>query len=354
MNKVHPALPEVDLPEKVTILYSDVQRSYFPSEELYITELGAEQDAVLIAEILESMGIEVSLYPGDAQLPVRLHQEKPGMVINLVDSVQGLESRASSIPGILELLEIPYTGANILGMSLDTNKFLIMKLLQQNGIPVPNFQLFNTPKDFLDPGIRFPLISKLNAVHGSVEITQEAVSENEKQLRKRVRRLMSIYKQPVLVEEFINGREITAIVLHEKKKKVYLAEKVFHHPDQKYVFLTFQDQWLSEANSAFHYEKFTDPLLSEYVRKAFDVSSMADYAKFDVRLDQSGRYYFIDSNCNPAMGPKEQDVALSVILDLYGISFPDILKQLIRNTQRDIKKRKNDTQQPLPITDQPG
>ncbi len=144
----------------------------------------------------------------------------------------------------------------------------------------------------------------------------------------------------MLVEEFISGRELTAIVFHDKKKQVYLAEKVFTHPESKYVYLTFEDQWLSEMNSAFHYAKYQDALLVEYVKKAFNVSKMADYAKFDIRLDQSGRYFFIDTNCNPAFGPKEQDIALSVILDMYGISFQQILTQLILNTVRDTDKKK--------------
>ena len=340
-NKSKPRANDIiELPKKVGIIYSDVLREYFPTEAQYITEKDAEQDARLIAEYLATLGISVFLHPGNAELPGRLRKNKPDMVINLVDSVKGVESRASAIPGVLELLDIPYTGADILGLSLDTNKFLIKKLLQQNGIPVPYYQLFNSPDDLLDPILRFPLISKLNAIHGSVEITRDAVSENEKHLRKRIRYLIRTYKQPVLVEEFISGREITAILLHEKKKKVYLAEKLFTRHEDKYVFLTFEDQWLSEANTAFHYTKYHDPLLAEYVKKTFNVSKMADYAKFDVRLDQSGRYFFIDTNCNPALGPKEQDVALSVILDLYGISFYEILKQLILNTVRDTSKKK--------------
>ncbi len=311
---------EPELPKTVSILYSDVLREYFPTEAQYITEKDAEQDARLIGEYLATMGISVLLFPGNAKLPARLRKNQPELVINLVDSIKGVESLASAIPGVLELLDIPYTGADILGLSLDTNKFLVKKLLQQNGVPVPNYQLFNAPDDYLDPAIRFPLISKLNAIHGSVEITQDAVSENEKQLRKRLRYLMRIYRQPVLVEEFISGRELTAIVLHDKKKKVFLAEKIFTHPESKFVFLTFEDQWLSEMNAAFHYVKYEDPLLREYVKKAFDVTKMAGYAKFDVRLDQSGRYFFIDTNCNPALGPKELDVAISIILDMYGIS----------------------------------
>jgi D-alanine-D-alanine ligase len=330
---------EVALPKRVGIAYSDVQRSYFPTEALYITEKDAEQDARLIGEYLTTLGIAAQLFPGDTDFAMRLHQDQPELVINLVDSVKGAESLASAIPGVLELLEIPYTGADILGLSLDTNKFLVNKLLQQNGVPVPYFQLFNTAEDPLDPMIRFPLISKLNAIHGSVEITQEAVSESEKQLRKRLRYLIRTYKQPVLVEEYISGRELTAIVLQDKKKKVYLAEKVFTHPDSKYVLMTFEDQWLSDMKSIFHYKKYSDPLLKEYVKRAFDVAKMAGYAKFDIRMDQSGRYFFIDTNCNPALGPKEQETALSVILDIYGISFQEILKRLILNTVREMTKK---------------
>ncbi len=342
-DKSNPQITEmnVELPKRVAIIYSDVQRDYFPTESQYITEKNAERDARLIGGYLETLGIIVLLHSGNATLPEWLRINTPEMVINLVDSIKGMESLASAIPGVLELLDIPYTGADILGLSLDTNKFVIKKLLQQNGVPVPNYQLFNTPNDYLDPVIRFPLISKLNAVHGSVEITKDAVSENEKQLRKRLRYLIKTYKQPVLVEEFISGREITAVVLQEGKKKVYLAEKIFTHLENKYVFLTFEDQWLSDINSSLHYKEYGDPLLKEYVKKAFNVTKMAGYAKFDIRLDQSGRYFFIDTNCNPAFGPKELDVAMSVILDLYGISFHEILKRLIENTIQNTSRKKH-------------
>ncbi|HLA97911.1 MAG TPA: hypothetical protein VJL34_05620 [Anaerolineales bacterium] len=326
---------EFELPKRVGIVFSDVRREYFPTEAQYITEKDARADAELIGLYLETLGITVLRYPGNAELPGRLRRDKPEMVINIVDSVKGDESLAAAIPGVLELLDLPYTGADILGLSLDTNKFVIKKLLEQHGVPVPRYQLFNTPGDYMDPTLRFPLISKLNAIHGAVEITREAISENEKHLRERLRLLIQTYKQPVLVEEFIVGREITAILLEGMNKKVYLAEKVFHDTESKYLFTTFEDQWLTEGKSVFQYEKYDDPLLKEFVKKAFDVTKMYDYGKFDVRLDQSGRYFFIDSNCNPAFGPKELDMALAVILDMYGISFYEILKRLLLNTVRD-------------------
>ncbi len=340
---------DFELPKKVGIIYSDVRREYFPTEAQYITEKDADKDAQLIGDYLATLGITVFLYAGNKKLPQYLHRDKPDMVINVVDSVKGDETLSSAIPGILELLDIPYTGADILGLSLDTNKFLIKKLLQQNGIPVPHYQLINTPTDYLDQTLRYPLITKLNAIHGAVEITQDAISENEKHLRERLKYLIQTYKQPVLVEEFIAGREITAILLEGMNRKVYMAEKNFLPREDKYIFTTFEDQWMFKGDAVFTYTKYDDPLLKEYVRKAFDVTKMYDYGKFDIRLDQSGRYFFIDSNCNPAFGPKEMDVALSVILDLYGISFYEILKRLLLNTVRDAAGKER---LPLPVEDE--
>ncbi len=328
---------EIAWPRKVGIIHSHIRREDFPTEAQYITEKDAAQDAHLIGEYLGALGVEARLYPGDAMLAENLRQDQPEMVFNLVDSVKGQENLAATIPGVLELLEIPYTGANMLGMALDTNKFLIKELLQRNGLPVPNFQLFSSAQDYLDPTLRFPLISKLNAIHGSVEITRDAVSENEKQLRKRLGKLIRTYQQPVLVEEFVGGREITAILIEGNRKKVYMAEKMFQRRDSPYVFLTFEDQWLTEKDSAFHYRPYRDPTLREMVRKAFDVATMCDYGKFDVRLDEARRYYFIDSNCNPALGPKELDMALAVILDMNDVSFYEVLKRLMTNTLRDKK-----------------
>ena len=330
---------KVELPRRIGIIYSDVDRRYFPTESQYLTEKDAEVDARIIGEYIKALGITVQYFPGDSDLPPRLHKYDPDLVLNLVNSVKGDEALASAIPGVLELLDIPYTGADILGLSLDTNKFLIKKLLQQNGLPVPYYQLFTSPAEMIDPVIRFPLISKLNSIHGSVEITQDAVSENEKHLRKRLKYLIHTYKQPVIVEEFISGREITAIVLQDRKKRVYLAEKIIHHAGQKYVFVTFEDQWQSDPNSTTKYKKYKDPFLQDYIKKAFDVTRMAGYGKFDVRLDQSGRYFIIDSNCNPALGPKELDVAISNILDMYGVSFSEIIEKIILTAVRKDQKR---------------
>jgi D-alanine-D-alanine ligase len=329
----------VNLPRKVALVYSDVKREYFVTEAQYITEKDARREAKVIATYLEKMNIEPVFIPANTSLASRLTRLKPDMVLNLTGSVKGQDYLASAIPGVLELMEVPYTGAGILGESLVYNKFLVKKLLQQNGVPVPQYQLFINHNDPIDLSLRFPLISKLNEIHGGVEITKDAISDNVNHLRNRLKQLIKTYKQPILVEEFIVGREITAILLEGSNKKIYLAERIFDNPadGEKYIFADFEYQWnCDEAN----YKKYNDSLLKGYVKRAFEITKMSDYGKFDIRLDNSGRYFFIDSNSNPAFGPKELDCALANILDIYGISFEKILKRLLTNTMRDAKGKK--------------
>jgi D-alanine-D-alanine ligase len=180
------------------------------------------------------------------------------------------------------------------------------------------------------------LISKLNEIHGAVEITKDAVSKDERHLRDRIKYLINTYKQPVLVEEFIVGREVTCFLLEGLNKKVYIGEKVFKDPMGGAAFASFEDQWINvsadQKDDAYNYAKYEDAQLRELVKKAFDVTKMTDYGKFDVRIDASNRFYFIDSNSNPAFGPKELNVGLSLVLDMYGISFTEILRRLIINT----------------------
>lgn len=325
-----------EFPKKIGIIYSDVKRKYFPTKEQYLTERGALHDAKQFEPYLNKLGIQVDFFAGNSDLAIKLKKKRPELVINMVGSIKGKEFLASSIPGILELLEIPYTGAGILGESLSYNKFLVKKLLVQNGIPVPNYQLFNSSNDPVSTDLRYPLISKLNEIHGAVEINKDCISENEKHLRQRLKYLIKTYNQQVLVEEFIVGREITAILVEGFKKKVYLGEAVLKKSTNNYFFKSFEIQWLEDE--AISYQKYKDPILSNYVKKAFMITDMADYGKFDIRIDNSGRYFFIDSNSNPLIAPvnpEESESPVNLVLEMYGVTFSEFLKRLLLNTIRD-------------------
>jgi D-alanine-D-alanine ligase len=324
-----------EMPKRVAILHSDVKRDYFASEKAYMTEKDALKNAETIATHIQKLGIETVLLPGNAFLVEALKKEKPDIVINLVDTVKGSDFQASIIPAVLELLEIPYVGSDSSGLSLSANKFLVSQLLRSNGIPVPTSQLFHTASDFLDPTLRFPLISKLNETHGSVDLSNDSISETEKHLRERLKYLIATYKQPILVEEFIVGREVSTALLEGLNKKVYVGERIFPESESKYQLDTFEFKWVPGMEKAVTYQKYEDPILREYVKKAFAVLGMYDYGRFDIRIDSSGRYFFLDSNANPFLGTKEMDSTMGIILDLYDITFEETIKRLLINTVRD-------------------
>lgn len=325
--------------KKVGVIYSDVKEEYFATKNQYITEKDAYKDAKHIASEITKLGITTIMFPGDENLVNVLKREKFDMVFNLVDSIKGNEYLSSTIPGILDMAGVPYTGAGMLGLALCYNKFLTKVMLRSCGLPVPNFQLFTTPNDQLDINLRFPLFSKLNEIHGAVEINDSAVSENENALRERLAFLINTYKQQVLVEEYISGREVTAMILKGSNTKVYMGEKIFNRKDKKYVFATFDDQWskdeintLNVDNWSYNYQKYEDEYLKETVKRAYEITRMEDYGKFDIRIDDSGRYFFIDVNLNPAFGPYELGTSMgNIIQKIHGISFLDILKRLIVN-----------------------
>lgn len=332
-----PNLPLV-LPQKLAILYSDVKREYFASDEMYLSEEDADKYAAEVARYTTKMGIDTITIAGDDQMASNLQKFSPDMAINLIDSVRGQTSLGSSIPGVLEVLHIPYTGAGTLGWALGCNKFLMYQLMQSAGIPVPTHQLVNSSTDKIDPELRYPLFPKLNYEHSSIGVDLNSVCKNERELRAKLRDLITTFKQPVLIDEFIAGIEVTASVLDGMNTKVYAVQrKVGEGMDD---VVTFDKKWRDYLDMT--YTKYEDPLLREYVKQAFDILKMSDYARIDIRIDAAGRYYFIDPNCNPFFGPpKETHATYSMILDMYGVSFEETLKRLCLNTLQDARGEHN-------------
>ncbi len=320
---------------KIAIIYTDVKRKYFQNKEDFITEEHADLYANDIAAYVSKLKISVETFPCDDNIAFNLKKYKPDMAINLVDSIRGKSWLGSSIIGLLEILNIPYTGAGALGWSIGSNKFVMYKLMETNGIPVPNHQLMSNHFEMINPTLRYPLFPKLNIEHSSIGIDENSICENERELRAKLKDLFKKHKQDVLVDEFIAGIEVTSAVLDGINTKVYTVQRKTMGDTNEDV-MTFEKKWKNWDNII--YEKYDAPKLKEYVKRTFDVLKMSDYARIDTRIDASGRLYVIDPNCNPFFGPaKETHATYSIILDMYGIDFIETLKRIISNTINDTK-----------------
>lgn len=314
----------------VAVAHSHVDRAMFPTKQAYDAEFEVVERAVEVMTELKELGIHAKTYPGDQYLLTNLLIDKPSFVLNLVDTLKGKDSLQTSVPAALELSNIPYTGAGMEGLVIGNNRNLFKHLLISYQLATPEFQFIRRVGTQVDEKLGLPLIVKLNESGGSVGINNKAVQETYKDAQRKVDDMISTYKIPVVVERFIDGAEITAVVFDDgTKNHVFLGEKIFRNKvDGKHFFTSFESY---DDPHAYKYKIPDEQLvskLSPLVVRAFNGLSNKDYAKFDIRIDEKGTPYFTDCNPNTAFGP---DIGLpfTEVLALHGISFHEVLLSLV-------------------------
>lgn len=185
---------------------------------------------------IESGGHRVELLEADEEICNQLKRSRPEIVFNIAEGLRG-ESRESHVPAICEMLGIPYTGSGPLTLALCLNKARAKEILSYYGIPTPRFQTLASAEEPLDASLRYPLIVKLLQEGSSMGLSREAVVDDEDALRKRVAYLIRAYHEPVIVEEFIQGREFTVGILGNESPRVLpITELVFSDPRGIVIF----------------------------------------------------------------------------------------------------------------------
>ena len=124
------------------------------------------------------------------------------------------------MPALLDFLGIPYTGSNSFSLALALNKAMSKRIFRYEDIPTPEFQVFNSIQLPLNPKLKFPLIVKPNFEGSGKGISSTSVVNNKDELYRQIEKTISGYKQEALVEEFIQGKELTVGVLSNGKTMV--------------------------------------------------------------------------------------------------------------------------------------
>jgi D-alanine-D-alanine ligase len=325
----------------VAVAYSQVEREWFPNEEAYEAEREVEDRAMEVVGALDRLGIPARAYPSDQYFLTKLLVDDPNFVLNLVDTLRGKDYLQTSVPGALELANIPYTGAGMRGLVIGNDRNFLKQLLAASEIPTPGFQFVQRKGIRLDEELGLPLIVKLNESGGSVGINNNAVKESLEEAQKQVDEMISTYKMPVIVEKFVSGTEITAVVFDDgQKRHVFLGKKKFNvRPDGKHEFTSIESY---DAPNAYEYEPVEDEALAREIEKlcvrAFAALHNKDYSKFDIRVDEeTGTPYFTDCNPNTAFGPSMGLPFTEVLETLYGVKFETVLASLMSKYARQIE-----------------
>lgn len=295
-----------------------------------------------IREAIASYGHDVVDLEATPELPQILASTPVDIVFNIAEGFRG-RNRESQVPALLELLDIPYTGSDPATLALALDKALAKKIVRQAGILTPNFQLFTTGKERLDKQFeKWPLMVKPVAEGSSKGVVAKSVVKDEGELREVVREMVSRYGQPALVEEFIGGREFTVGLLGERRPRVMAPmEIVFTDKTDKAPIYKFEDKL--EANDRIRYEAPAklDPgqmeRLKTAARGAFMALGCRDVARIDFRMDDKGRFCFIECNPLPGLTPGWSDLVL--IAQGEGVDYRTLIGEIMAGAIRRYKER---------------
>ncbi len=241
-----------------------------------------------------------------------LRRQRPDVVFNLFEGLADASDTEAHVAGMLEWLGLPFTGSPYQTLCLARNKAMTKHLLQGAGLPTAEF--FAVEELPVPPcPLEWPVIVKPATQDASVGLDQGSVVTDQERLAERVAYLLETYGPPVLVEQFIRGREFNVGVIEAPEVRVLpVSEILFVDKDPDYwPIVTYDAKWKPgsrdyEATPP-RYPATVSPRLREKVEalaaRAFRLLGCRDYARVDFRVRPPGRPYILEVNPNPDFSP---------------------------------------------------
>jgi D-alanine-D-alanine ligase len=286
--------------------------------------------------------------PGALVEGVRRHG--PDGIFNLFEGLGDDSSTEATFAGLLEWLGVPFTGSTGQTIGLARSKPLAKHVLHAAGLPTPDFFVVETATDSrlqrgtssLKSSIRreslgWPVIVKAANQDASVGIDQGSVVTGWGALRKRVALLLERYGPPVLVEQYIDGRELTVgVVEMPELRALPPSEFVFKPRDGvSWPIVTYDAKWrvgsVDFQHTPFCEQASVMPDLLQYLHelalRAYRVLGVRDYGRVDFRVTPTGEAFILEANPNPDLSP---EAALADGLKAAGTSHAEFVVQLTR------------------------
>jgi len=291
-----------------------------------------------ITNALRVGGHEVCLVEADPALPHWFLTHPVDLVFNIAEGARGAH-RESQVPAILESLQIPFTGSGSLTLALALDKARTKQVLAYEGLPTPAWQLFETLDERLEPRLAFPLIVKPNCEGSAKGILRESVVWEEAALRRQVRRILEYYRQPALVEEFIEGTELTVGILDndEEARALPILEIDFSGCQTSGEFFyswrmkEYQGNAALGLAPAFYCPARLDPALTARVQtvalRAHRALGCWDLSRTDIRLHRDGTPFVLEVNPLPGLNPLESNFPL--MTTAAGMTYPSLINHLV-------------------------
>jgi D-alanine-D-alanine ligase len=255
------------------------------------------------------------------------------IVFNWCEEIPGMPRSESLVSQTLETLKFTYTGSTPDVLKFCWDKVKVKQLMELWGIPTPRWRIYNS-SETNDWSI-FPAIVKPAREHCSLGITTEAVIMSPKDLRNRVSHILDTFRQPALVEDFIDGREFHVTVwgngfiemlppaemdfgaFDDVRDRLCTYESKFHPGSRHYEKITLK---LPATLSEREHEQLESTSLQTY--RAF---GCRDYARLDIRL-RDGIFYVIDVNPNSDISA---EASMACAAEAAGYTYGEMISRIV-------------------------
>ena len=293
-----------------------------------------------VADTLRKMGHDVQvLGVSDDLLPIRAAIEawKPDALFNLLMEFQDVGAYQAHVASYLELQNLPFTGCNSLGIQLSRDKALAKKILRFHRIPTPRFAVFPRGRAVkVRRALRFPSIVKSLEEEASLGISQASVVTDEAKLRERVEFVHENVGTAAIVEEYVEGRELTVSVIGNDRLTTFPTwELRFENlPEGNLPIATARAKWDLAyqrkvgiaTGPAADLEPEVASRISRIAKRVYRVLELSGFARLDLRLTPENEVAVIEANATPDVS-EDEDFALSA--KAAGLSYAQLLQRIV-------------------------
>jgi D-alanine-D-alanine ligase len=275
----------------------------------------------MISAALASKGHTVIKLGGGEHFLDNIRRENVDIVFNIAEGRGNHRSREAQVPSLLEMLDIPYTGSDPLCLAVCLDKPITKKLVAAEGIATPGW-LVIADGDELDQApwerLTFPVIIKPASEGSSKGIRLTSLVYNVLQAEDAARRILEGYRQPVMVEEFVDGDEVTVgMVGNSPPKIVGMMRVVPKKPVERFVYsLEVKRDYVNLVDYECPARLSQDTLdkIESYSLKAFKALGCRDFSRVDFRVGRDGMPYFLEINPLPGLGSYSDLVIMALRL----------------------------------------
>ena len=282
----------------------------------------------------------IGIFDNLEEMIAKLKENKPELVFNLTEQFYGERLWDKNIVGVLDMLQIPYTGSGPMGMMLCRDKRLCKQLLGLHRIRVPNFLSLPWGKTVhVNKSIQFPLVVKPARGDGSEGISNASLVNTVEALAERAEFIHDRWQQDAIAEEYIDGRELYVTVLGNKRLQVCPARECLFDQDKEQGpnMATYRVKWNDEYREKWGVNfGFAENLDEEVVKRiervckrAYRILHLRDYGRIDLRLRPDGKIAILEANPNPDLAWGEE---VAEAAQRAGIDYEHLIDFILRQT----------------------